>query len=504
MIDITAQLILDDLSQKWSIQLFGQKPTGGLKMPKFYNPDITVESWRVYVTSPEYLPAEPNIPKDALLICVRGQPSWRYTRGRFPMVGVACNDIWEVFNAIQDVFDRYNCWACELDSIVEGNADIISMVRISLPILENPLAVLDREMYHLALTDGYEEKPQDISAWTVHQSPPIEPNYLVQYKEKFNDYLTLHDIYSAYSGSYTINLFLSGRREGLVTVGSKHRPFRESDFTLFRFFAGKVEKAMARHAVLSASHANSLKTVFQELLAQKPVSNNRMHQIKSRYQISDEQHFMCIVLRMPEDNADLPVEYLCASLERVLPGCVAMDADDGLVAVLCLQNDAGMTKQMRQDLEEFLQETGFQAGISYVFSRIRSIHTYYRQACSAYEMGIEIHPEGRCYMFREYVLPYMLLNCVGEYSAYALCPRELLRLRDKSKTSGVDYWETLQVFLDNNMNVAKTARDLYLHRSSLLARLDRIKDILGTDLDDPSIQLEYRLIMTLLRLENRN
>ena len=501
MIDITAQLILDNLSQRWSVQFFGQKLSGGLKMPLLYRTNMKTEPGRVYVTTPEYLPEEPDFFDNDLLICAGGHPSWRYTRGRFPMVGVDCGDITEVFNAVQDIFDRYNNWGCELERIIEGDADIIAMVRISLPILGNPLAVLDRELYHLALTTGYEINSQDVSAWTVLRTPRLDPDYLARHEVSYKKYFASREMYSPYPGSYSINLFLSGRNEGVVTIGNKRRAFQESDFAMFRFFAGKVERALARHTVLHASHANSLKAVFRDFLMQKPVSSNRLRRVRGRYQLHENQNCICVVFRITEDASSFPVGYLCATLEKQFTGCIAMSVDDSIVAVICLPEDGGFAGPLRQKLEAFLAEAGLRAGVSYAFGNIRSVRTYYRQACSALELGLEIEPDKRLYLFGEHLLSYMLLNCVGEYSVYRLCPPELLRLREKSTNAGVDYWQTLQVLLDNNMNVAQTARDLYLHRSSMLARLDRIREMLETDLDDPKVQLTYRIIMHLFRLE---
>ena len=37
------------------------------------------------------------------------------------------------------------------------------------------------------------------------------------------------------------------------------------------------------------------------------------------------------------------------------------------------------------------------------------------------------------------------------------------------------YKETLNAFADNNMDVSKTARQLYLHRNTMVYRLERIK-----------------------------
>lgn len=503
MIDITAQLIMDHLSEKWRIQFYGKHPVGGLKMPLLYSGRMKAESGRVYVSSRECLPQPGDFPQDSLLICTAQQLHWSYTKGHFPVIRVETDELWEVFNLVQQVFDLHNRWVCDLDTIIDRDADIIAMIRRSLPVFGKRLAVLDRDMYHLAITEADDSDPGNISKWVVRQSPPLAVERIESYKQVMNSYTLSREIYSPYPGTYTLNLYVGQRLEGYITIEESQK-LRQSDFELFRFLAGRVEKALIRHADYGDSNVNSLKQVFQELLARKPVSSNRLRQVRNRYQIQADQSCVCIVLYGNTDRGDFPIRYICNMLEKLLEGCVAMEFEPCITAIVSLPNEDGLSPVQMEKLERFLLETGFQAGISYVFSQLRYAATYYHQACSAYEIGVEQDPGRTCYLFREFALPYMLYHSVGDFSAYSLCPRELLALREKSKTSGVDYWGTLERYLDNNLNIAQTARDLYLHRSSLLGRLERIQQILGRDLSDTKLQLEYRLIMHLFHLELRN
>jgi len=53
----------------------------------------------------------------------------------------------------------------------------------------------------------------------------------------------------------------------------------------------------------------------------------------------------------------------------------------------------------------------------------------------------------------------------------------------------------LKAFLDNSNSVAETARVLHLHRSSLIDRIERIKQILECDLTEPKDRLKLQLIL---------
>ena len=41
---------------------------------------------------------------------------------------------------------------------------------------------------------------------------------------------------------------------------------------------------------------------------------------------------------------------------------------------------------------------------------------------------------------------------------------------------------TIQRFFENNLNVSETARQLYVHRNTLVYRLERIEKVIGLDI----------------------
>lgn len=53
--------------------------------------------------------------------------------------------------------------------------------------------------------------------------------------------------------------------------------------------------------------------------------------------------------------------------------------------------------------------------------------------------------------------------------------------------------ETLETFFAHNGNLSEAARHLHLHRNSLIHRLNRVRELLGHDLDDPELRLALQL-----------
>jgi purine catabolism regulator len=60
--------------------------------------------------------------------------------------------------------------------------------------------------------------------------------------------------------------------------------------------------------------------------------------------------------------------------------------------------------------------------------------------------------------------------------------------------------ETLEVFFACNGNLSAAARQLHLHRNSLIYRLNRARELLGHDLEDPELRLSLQLALKARRV----
>ena len=89
----------------------------------------------------------------------------------------------------------------------------------------------------------------------------------------------------------------------------------------------------------------------------------------------------------------------------------------------------------------------------------------------------------------------LVLSSVRDMRLELLFPEGLRRLVDHDKDSSTSYIETLRVYLENNLSIAKTSSDLFVHRSTLIERLARIKRELNLDFDNPNVQLRLRILL---------
>ena len=67
------------------------------------------------------------------------------------------------------------------------------------------------------------------------------------------------------------------------------------------------------------------------------------------------------------------------------------------------------------------------------------------------------------------------------------CRRRLLPLRRADMERSSDLELTLRTYYECGASVSQTAQALFLHRNSVRYRLDRVRILLGVDIDDPQV-----------------
>ena len=182
-------------------------------------------------------------------------------------------------------------------------------------------------------------------------------------------------------------------------------------------------------------------------------------------------------------------------------------------AVAVTGKDCSFIKFMDEDTEyqssadfanflarSLLEEVGVKVriGVGGTVRHFEEIASSYRQANTALRMSGIFNSGGEVHTYREFVLVKMLEDLpeakLGEYLSILLDGEAKELLKDE------DMVNTAEEFLENNLNVSETARNLYMHRNTLMYRLDKIERVMGLNLRNFSDAVTFRVITILYKL----
>ena len=89
---------------------------------------------------------------------------------------------------------------------------------------------------------------------------------------------------------------------------------------------------------------------------------------------------------------------------------------------------------------------------------------------------------------KDYVLDYMRSRFRNAMETNLISP-VLTQLKLHDSEHGTDYYNTLRVYLSCERDQTLAAKVLCIHRNSLVYRINRLKEMIDVDLDDPNERL---------------
>ncbi len=137
------------------------------------------------------------------------------------------------------------------------------------------------------------------------------------------------------------------------------------------------------------------------------------------------------------------------------------------------------------------------AGIGGYHAGLRGISRSYLEAQQAIEAGRKLRPDAVAHGHDE-VIPHLVL-AQNPRLAERFVAHSLGRLLDPGTRNREQLLDTLEAYLTRG-SVKEAATALNLHRHTVLYRLDKLRELLGGDLDTPAIRFRLQLALDLRKL----
>lgn len=128
----------------------------------------------------------------------------------------------------------------------------------------------------------------------------------------------------------------------------------------------------------------------------------------------------------------------------------------------------------------------------------------YLQAKEALELGNHSSSMYWYHLFDDYRLEYLMKKAGESLPCELLCSHKLLLLKRYDEKNNTDLYHTLKIFLELERNVLKTSKMLFIHRSTLFYRLERIQKIADVNLDDAKERLTLQISFYIMENNSAN
>ncbi|MCQ2388072.1 MAG: helix-turn-helix domain-containing protein, partial [Clostridia bacterium] len=161
---------------------------------------------------------------------------------------------------------------------------------------------------------------------------------------------------------------------------------------------------------------------------------------------------------------------------------ILIDLSNDLLALIKFESQTDIEYRSINEYAIFLlqsvyEETGATAKV-YIGGKVNSVkdvNISFSQAENTKRISNKLCEGGNVHNYKEHVF-YKILEDVGSYKLNEYL-NTLLDYNESKIFEDEEMISTAEEFLENNLNVSETSRKMYLHRNTLIYRLDKIENV---------------------------
>ncbi|MBP2662064.1 MAG: putative transcriptional regulator, PucR family [Firmicutes bacterium] len=501
-------MIEDGLNQRHLYKNFtGENDPFDLERFEIYCKSTYLCTGVIYLTLGSSLPDELIVQDRAAMISLGMPPSF-YTKAPLRLLVIEENmELAELSNEVGRIFFEYNALEQRLQDSVNDGRSIQYLVDQFAPYIKNSISVLNSEFRMLATSHGPEADEKILEILSLTDTGMILPEIVKFFKNDTN-YAEAKKrrgpfIYEASIFPWPtlcMNIYHHNEYVARVTISENQNPFREYEAELLNFFTSFIQRIYNFSETVGDIMPHHLMAELCVILLQgKTVESGRLCGclLNRGWEINDSYLCAC-VLPSERDYYNRTVTYYARLISQEYPGSYAFEFNQKIMIVINLKYYDNSDETFIHSKIEVMRDLYFRIGFSNPFHNFEELKAYYTQAEIALRVGLEYYPLLWYHRFSDRALLYMLSRLKGELDEKYICSQELLTLEQYDKENQTDYLHTLRTYLDNGMNTVQTANALFIHRATMIYRLDRIKILTKINFKDPERMLGISISLRLI------
>lgn len=486
---VSSYIISELFPNKLSMKLQSAKSRFPIVYATIFNPLITIKENAVYIVID---------PKD---FPQGGQPS------AFIVIGGLCENIMgetphdviclpkdskigKIYELVVELLERYARWDSEMNEILMKDGTFEELCAVCRPIINKPFLIASSDYRVLAVSD----ESGSFSGSAVSEKGFLKEESVV---EILGAVETDNSDNSLHFGIVNRKLIVTMEREQQVIwqiIADNSGQFSDGDITRFAVF-GQYLSRYLEYSPIGGIALNELKNSLYGYLFSKKTRLAELISSLSAYGWGIDDEYLCCVikLRFGQNERNI-LNYLCGYIGHHLSGAAAV-RENKAIYLLCNLTRSNSEKTGRTaEIVRISKDFGMSVGISSEFSDISFVRDYFNQSRAVLSF-CENRPAGEgVYCFDDCRLEYLLKKGYSSLPITALLTPKLFEFLKNDTVSGFENYKILRAFIRANLNISEAAAKLYLHRSSFIYRLDKIKKMLDTEFTDGDEVLYFEII----------
>ena len=170
------------------------------------------------------------------------------------------------------------------------------------------------------------------------------------------------------------------------------------------------------------------------------------------------------------------------------------------ITLVSVSDKEAFFDRIHSRLETFLTMNHMLSAISYCFDQLYNASIYAKQCHSLLSDRIVSYNENSVVFYEDYYLKH-LINLTGQPSSVRASIHPAINDMIKyDEEQGTEYINTLKTYFQNNRSMPATAKALFIHKSTLFYRFDKMNQLFHLDINNPDKLFSYEYSIRMLEL----
>ena len=405
-------------------------------------------------------------------------------------------------NTIIKIFDKYRLWNLRLIEESKGPANFQAVLDVAHEMLQCPMFFGNVSLHIYAITKQY-DKAEVFEEWDDVKLLKTMPVSLLEKLQIFDlptQFVEAQEpaILPALPGAKNkhrirFGCYLDDALWGHLLLYYMDSTINTSVLQLARHVTDVFGQMIKENGDAGLQY-NSRFSWLIDLLDGQEVSDEPLTTIYRQLKWEHSDTLLLYKIEPSKSKSDKSMRFWIADSMSDIPGIIVFT--HGSAVIVIVRREDSSAQQATDRIIRLIGRGDYHCGTGFPFKGLKNISIYSRQASYAIEYAQcswdKIH------LFNDCALRGVAVELKSHTQWRSWIAPSLLDLIEHDDTQGTNYYATLFYFLVNKGHIANTAKELFVHRNTLLYRLDKLEQMLDVDLQEESVLSYLRFCFSML------
>ena len=397
--------------------------------------------------------------------------------------------------------------------------------------IHNPVLILDRDWNLLGYTDHKDNEAPLRQMLPLVRNRPVFP---AEFTEAIPKYIS--EIKKSIKRTYRYRdqafkcrimpVAVSNHVYGYIVVFQTIRILGEFDYMALEHVSTILALDRIKAKEIEEVKLKIKQDFFDDLLSGNFTSVETLHSLSDLHGLKVKYVYYCMVVHIEADKLEdyTDIVYRKYELEHIAKKCVGLiygQSHKAIGELTCYYRNQQIiiligrneekppiavseTKTFAQELLELLsmemREVRFMMGIGSQYKTLPSLHRSFFEAQEAMRLMQRFNDNRTISHFEDYSVYHFLDSNIKPVEMEAFFHKVLGVVHNHDQTANTRFISTLEYYFMYNQNITEAAKAMFIHRNTFIYRIDKIKELLSTDLKNADELFQIQLALNLYRL----